>query len=513
MAHFATRLAVAIDFAIVAAGACLVVGSCRSAPVAGEDRFGGSSSIDPKPPVEGGVPVRVVDAKSGEPVASAIVFAVDEHDFSYGFSEPELADVDTSTVLREIGTAYLTDARGATRIAAADAPQSLFAWHHGAFGRATLEARDGAEQVIAIAPRTLDVEVVDGNGRPQAGVPVVLGACAGEVGGPGACRTVTGADGRATFEAIDLERSVHRTCGRRALVMLGFPCDLHAFRAIDAPVLEPVRFTLPDCGELLVDLVDEAGAPLTRAAVADLHARLALRSTAWQESAAVAASNQVEESQLAFVDVDEVPVRVPRVSLGRDLSLTLWVRTSDGADDAATRHYTAFASGDDESELRGPERAGAIVRARLAVPLQEVADARSERHGAPPEPRPSVASAPGPVDESTPSSVAVRVLLDTPIEPCELRVRWRDDDAPGAPFAGNTLLGDIAWIDVTGRTTVRDVLPGTWTFGITATRRDAQSEEVVLALIPHVDVPPGRHVRDPRLLAIDLRGALRIESR
>jgi hypothetical protein len=115
-----------------------------------------------------------------------------------------------------------------------------------------------------------------------------------------------------------------------------------------------------------------------------------------------------------------------------------------------------------------------------------------------------------PVDESSPSSVAVRVLLDTPIEPCELRARWRDDDAAGTPIGPASPLADVSWFDVTGRATIRDVPPGTWTFAITLV--DRGPDEVVLAEIPHVAVAPGIHLRDPRLLSIDLRGNPRLPN-
>src|SRR6185369_3056160 len=138
--------------------------------------------------------------------------------------------------------AWATSSDGVARIAVPKAPLSVFVWSGEKFGRTTLEVHDRSEHVVPIAPRSLLVEVVDRDGRPQAGVPIQMAKCSLEPESTGTTVGTTGADGRFAIPALELERGVHRTCGRRDLVMLGSLIVGRELRAVDAPVLEPVKF-------------------------------------------------------------------------------------------------------------------------------------------------------------------------------------------------------------------------------------------------------------------------------
>jgi len=212
-----------------------------------------------------GVPIRVVDAASGKPVGNALVVSIDEYVFTY--ADVDYDDGETRTarsLLRREGSAWATSSDGVARIAVPTAPLSVFVWSGEKFGRTTVEVHDRAEHVVPIAPRSLLVEVVDRDGRPQAGVPIQMAKCSLEPESTGTTVGTTGADGRFAIPALELERGVHRSCGRRDLVMLGSLIVGRELRAADAPVLEPVKFVLPECGSVEVELQDAQGRPLRK---------------------------------------------------------------------------------------------------------------------------------------------------------------------------------------------------------------------------------------------------------
>jgi len=102
------------------------------------------------------------------------------------------------------------------------------------------------------------------------------------------------------------------------------------------------------------------------------------------------------------------------------------------------------------------------------------------------------------------SSIDVSVQLDVPIEFCWLTVRLDDNQEPYEHDS-------CPWIDVNGRATMREVPAGRHSVTITERRiHSNQYADVPLCRIEDVEVAPSQHLRDPRLLNINLRGKLRV---
>ena len=189
-----------VAFGVMVGAVVAFIVACRShSPERTAASSRAASASSRRATTSDGVPIKVVDAKSGKPVADALVVSVDEWWFTYSDNGDYGAPPESAALLREHGEAYVTASDGTTRVARPDEPRSIFAWLGDEFGRATLEVHDRAEQLIAIGPRELVVEVVDRMGRPQPGIPIHLAKCALEPSSLSFDRAITGADGRCSI--------------------------------------------------------------------------------------------------------------------------------------------------------------------------------------------------------------------------------------------------------------------------------------------------------------------------
>jgi hypothetical protein len=471
-----------------------------------------SYGLEIRPQVADGVPIRVVDATSGKPVDDALVVSVDETEFTYWDAGDGGITWNARSLLVHSGQAYVTSGDGVARVATPAEPRSIFVWHGDDFGRTTLEVYDRAEHVVSVAPRSLIVEVVDKDGKPQSGVPVQLGKCALEPMSLGATVGFTGADGRFAIPALELERAVHRSCGRRALVMLGYLVSGYELRAIDAPQLEPVKFVLPDCGDVDFDLQTSHRWPPSDHPASWPQFRLSVEGTKQGQPCGRERALETMSERTLVLPIDHPPYRLERVEVG----MTLWFRLNVqlGESTSTSDKVTAFgADGRSTRHVDGPSRAGehkhVLLKAgSLGAPLEEWS---SEG-----EPNPEVertrdeanAAYQAEVKEfqeklHVSSSIDVSVQLDVPIEPCWLSVRLDDNRDPNESDS-------CPWIDVNGRATMRGVPAGRHSVTITERRMSNDFADVPLCRIDDVDVGPSQHLRDPRLLNVDLRGKLRV---
>jgi hypothetical protein len=510
-----TRLVKYLGIASIVA----LVWACRSAPESklqapprSAAELAKSYGLELRPEVADGVPIRVVDAASGKPVGDALVVSVDETEFTYWDAGDGGIKWNARSLLVHSGQAYATSPDGRVRVAAPEDPRSVFVWRGEDFGRTTLELYDRAEHVVPVAPRALIVEVVDKNGKPQAGVPIQLGKCALEPDTIGTTVGITGPDGRFAIPALELERAVHRTCGRRALVMLGYMVSGFESRAIDAPQLEPVKFVLPDCGEVDFDLQTPHPWPPGDPAGAWPRFRLTVEGTKSGDPSGRERQRQhTSEKEIVF-PIDRPPYRLEHVELGTALWFDLDVQLSEstrtggevvafGGDGLAAKH------------VDGPSRAGEVKHVLL----------KSESLGAPlanwskqSEPDPRLQQTLDQESEKervredklqeqmrVSSSIDVSVLLDVAIEPCWLSARLDDNQKPNEHDS-------CPWIDVNGRATMRWIPAGKHSVTITERRISNDYADVPLCRIDDVEVGPSQHLRDPRLLNIDLRGKLRV---
>ena len=257
----------------------LIVSACSQPPPAPEerpqgtfDRYASATEIartfglsvgPPLAPDVDGIPILVVAAADGKPVGDALVVVVPELKFlqieDYGI---DVSDAELAKKLQQLGRAYATDGEGRTRVAPLHARHAVYAWQGEQFARATVERYDRAEHVLALSPRDLVVEVVDRDGRAQAGVPVTFGPCSIQHELEGSWSGVTGANGRLKIPAIQLARGAHDTCGRHAGVEFAFPSRALVERQIDAIKMEPARLQMPECGSLEIVLEDATGQPI-----------------------------------------------------------------------------------------------------------------------------------------------------------------------------------------------------------------------------------------------------------
>lgn len=507
--RFKTELALA---AIVAfASACRSDSASSSgAPAATAEQLAKGYGLEIRPAVPDGVPIRVLDAATGKPVAGALVVSVDESEFTYWDAGDGGIKWNARSLLLDCGQAYVTAPDGVVRVAAPDDPRSVFVWHGRDFGRTTLEEHDPSEHVVTVAPRALMVAVVDKSGKPQAGVPIQVGKCALEPMSLGTTVGITGPDGRFAIPALELERGIHRSCGRRALIMLGVPIGAFELRAIDAPELNPVKFVLPDCGTVDFDLQTTHPWPPTGEHASWPRFRLLVESSKRGERRGLERQKETDSERSISIPLDHPPYRLERVEVGTTLEFRLEIDLDESSMTYEQLNVIG-ADGVARSHVDGPSRAG--ERVHLLV--------RSESLGEPPESSPKEepnAEAQQVLDKareedrarqeqfekeaSVASSIDVSLLLDVPIEACWLCARLDDNHEPNES-------NSCPWIDVNGRATMRAVPPGMHSVTITERRMSNEYCDVPLVRIDDVDVEPRQHVRDPRLLNIDLRGRLR----
>jgi hypothetical protein len=497
--------------------------TCRSAPESNPQtpppsaaELAKSYGLELRPEVADGVPIRVVDAASGKPVGDALVVSVDETEFTYWDAGDGGIKWNARSLLVDSGQAYATSGDGVARVAAPTEPRSIFVWRGDDFGRTTLEVYDRVEHVVSVAPHALRVEVVDKNGKPQAGVPIQLGKCALEPMSLGTTVGITGPDGRFAIPALELERAVHRTCGRRALVMLGYMVSGFELKAIDAPQLEPVKFVLPDCGEVDFDLQTPHPWPPGDDAAAWPRFSLSVEGSKHGDRCGRERQLEVTSERSMKLPIDGPPYRLEHVEVGTALWFHLDVHLSEST--STGENLMALGGGRDAKEyVDGPSRAGEVKHVLL----------KSESLGAPladwskvNEPDPSLQQTLDQEREKerekervreeklqeqfrVSSSIDVSVLLDVAIEPCWLSARLDDNQKPNESDS-------CPWIDVNGRATMRGIPAGKHSVTITARRMSNDYADVPLCRIDDVEVGPSQHLRDPRLLNIDLRGKLRV---
>ena len=454
-----------------------------------------------------GVPIRVVDAASGRPVGDALVVSIDEYEFTYGDVDYDDGEARTArSLLRREGCATATSGDGVARVAAPTAPRCVFVWSGGKFGRTTLEVHDRTEHVVPIAPRSLRVEVVDESGRPKAGVPIQMAKCSLEPMATATTVGTTGADGGFDIPALELERGVHRTCGRRDLVMLGALIFGGELRAADAPVLEPVRLVLPACGSIDVELQNAQGRPLGSDSKHARSLSLLVESCGRLEPHGLERKRRHWHVRSLEPPIVDGRCRLDRVELGAELTFQLEVEIRPRV--FSFDHLTPIGTAEKGGEhILGPTKDGEVKHVVL----------RAGWFGAPEDDSESAAATKTPTvtpdessDAATPESAAapdldssfdVSVRLDVPIEPCWLRVRVDGNRDPHEHDSN-------PWIDVNGRATIRNVRAGTHSIKITRCSISTSLREVVLHESAEFEVAPAQHLRDPRLLDIDLRGKL-----
>jgi len=281
-------------------------------------------------------------------------------------------------------------------------------------------------------------------------------------------------------------------------------------RAADAPVLEPVKFVLPECGSVEVELQDAQGRPLRKENGPALAVAVALSVSSFgpARSAGYELGSQPLMRSLQVPIVDG-RCRLERVELGADLQFQLRVLQSDSSCSVEYPHAVG-ASEPGTSYLRGPVKAGEVTHVVLrasffgAPDKDPDPDSKMDEVAEIPDASPD-AAAHERADAPCPrSSVAISVQLDVPIEPCWLRVRLDGNRDPKESDSN-------PWIDVNGRATLRNVLPGTHSIEITRSNLTSSywEDEVVLHESAEFEVAPAQHLRDPRLMDIDLRGRLR----
>jgi hypothetical protein len=459
-----------------------------------------------RPPAENGVRIRVIDAATRKPLPGVLVAAVDELEFTYRDEDGWGRKLDGASLLKSIGTACVTNAEGTTSVATSTTTQLVFAWHGAGFGRSTVEPWDRVEHVVEVGPRDLAVEVVDASGHPQSGVPIVLAKCVLSPDDGGVVAGITGHDGRCSIAALDLEHGVHATCGYRDLVMLGCLAKGAATRSTRAARLDPVRFVLPACGRLDVELQTRSGKALTKAALRGARLVVNVEGDRLGDSCGLERDVEILRStQHVEVEYSGTPLHFDHVELGLDLDFSLVLYASEGLRSVLPVEHVL---GDGETDsISGPARAGERVRRVLRTELEaESETTETANDGA--EPTAPAASATtddskSAVDANDWSTIEVSVRTDSPPLPCTLRACLDEITDRNEHYRS-------PWIDVDSHATMRAVSAGTHSVTISLSSFDEDRPEHVLARIEGIEVPPRQHLRDPRLLGIDLRGKLRV---
>ena len=427
------------------------------------DEFG--LVIAPAPP--SGVAIRVVDDASGAAVADALVVAVDETMFGWICGEDGEPEHDAAWRMRDLGVASLSDRAGATRVPLPTRPMTVMAFHGERFGRATVEAHDPLDQVVRIAPRTLEVEVVDAEGRPLAGVPVALDTPCNVHHELGFVRE-SDARGRVTIEGHDLERNVHWGCGRETVVEFSFPSRAYALRAIDDAQIEPVRLVAPPTSRLVVELRDLDDRPLGAPAL--------VKCVTW----------------LPWIERHDFDPFWPELGWQRES----WRRSDGGRVDLGPFEIGLLAS-------VSVECAGYEFEPQTFAPPGTAGETRvvvMRAHGRSEE-KPSREYPP-----EVGSSVEATVLVDDPVIRERLALELRPERADGNESNESTPDHRVeTWSAWHGsRVVVRDVPPGR--FRATLVVGDPDDRRATLAEWDGLVVPERGVLRDPRLQAIDLRG-------
>jgi hypothetical protein len=319
---------------------------------------------------------------------------------------------------------------------------------------------------------------------------------------------LTGDDGRLAIPALELERGVHRSCGRRDLVMLGCLVGGFEMRPADATRLDPVRFILPDCGEVDLEIRTPYPWPTIDAGRAWPRFTLIVGGSRAGEPRGLRRRPKATSERTLALPVESRRIRLERVEAGAVLSVRLEIQASDST--GTWEDLEAIdANGVTRETFEGPMKAGEIRHVVLksdclGAPFEPTTGDDSQDLAVRRRPAESNATARD-VEEREPDSCSIDVALriDVPIDPCWLRARL---DGRRYPF--DYVTGP--WIDVNGRATMRGVAPGNHTVTITERSFGHDDSEFPICSIDDVVVKPREHLRDPRLLDVDLRGKLRI---
>lgn len=225
-----------------------------------------ASSGDPD--AEGAWPVRVVD-DAGVPRAGAVVrWAAGASYLEMMDTSHPFHDVDPSTVIRDDAPRLVTRSDGRVFLPRDALPGFVHARAGDSSSAMHVSVRPQQEIEIRLQPElALTIQVVDGEGRPVAGVPVALRGSRVEIAQPLWKGTTSGPDG--IVRPRDLERRMRhaRVEGRELVAWLPIPTSRIVAATIDLenPTPGPVVLTLPPCGSVEVRLLDSSGRP----AVAD----------------------------------------------------------------------------------------------------------------------------------------------------------------------------------------------------------------------------------------------------
>ncbi len=211
-----------------------------------------------EPPVDG-TPVIVIDATSGEPVAGALVTWFDRNE---KFSARVLADAELKQQRIEHGHTVRSDAKGQTTIGRGELVIASAGDRFAA--RRPSRGAESPMRLVLAAARRVQVEVVDAQQQPLAGVPIALATGEGPQGPDYEWHVTTGADGKVAIGPLDLYIERESRHSHELHVRVDAPLGEIFDRELDDRQLpaEPIRFTLPPTGRLVIDVVDEKGEPL-----------------------------------------------------------------------------------------------------------------------------------------------------------------------------------------------------------------------------------------------------------
>jgi hypothetical protein len=303
--------------------------------------------LEAGPAPDDGIPVLVVDAESGEPVANALVTWFEENE---DFQERVLPEAQLEVERIEHGRTVATDAKGRTKVARSSLIVASADGRYAA--RRWSRATESPMKFTLKRARRLDVVVVDEEKRPVAGAPLSLSGQAGSVGPAYSWQLATGPDGKASFAPLDLflgfELRAPHELHLRVDAPLGESADEFA-RVLDDRKLpqEPVTFTLPPTGTLVVDVVDEKGAPVTSDHYLTIETLLAGTPDAAFDDATKSGSGNEW-----FCYDDRSHYELHGVALGRRIR----IKESD-----------CFGVNRPTVTVDGPTKAGEVVNARIVV--------------------------------------------------------------------------------------------------------------------------------------------------
>jgi hypothetical protein len=331
---------------------------------------------EPPPPASAGVAIeptparglalRVVDRATGAPKPAALVTRIDP----YWFVVPEGIPSDLAARLDVVGRRFRADEQGCVRIPRSHGALVVFAGSGGEFGYARiepeqfdlLEAEGAAPRTIAVGPpRTLRIQVVDPDGTPRAGIPIVVEAEPAyyvDGGGPYESRAP---DGIVELPAADLlfESASQEILVRVGVVLRQAVTALVRREQLDGP---PIRLVLPPTGRIDVSVVGRDGALVPVTGERSLELRIA-------PVDGVATATNRDTLGSATLQVENGRGHVDPVDLGLLAEGSWWFEECNRAVGSA----------------RGPTRPGETTELRLVGgdPLAEITGTVVDSEGAP----------------------------------------------------------------------------------------------------------------------------------